>query len=144
MNIKVDVQGLKGVEDALAEFAPKLVKKAFREAMKAAAQPEIDAAKGFAPLLKKPSPARYPGELRDSIDVKISLKKGSVLARIGPKRTKGESNQSPGAWGLMIEFGSIHNQPMPYLRPAFDQTKELSVAKFAEVLRGAIQTMGSK
>jgi HK97 gp10 family phage protein len=144
VDIKVDVQGLKGLEDALTEFAPKLVKKAFRQAMKAAAQPEIDSAKRHAPILKKPSPARYPGELRDSIDVKITLKKGSVLAKIGPKRTKGESNQSPGAWGLMIEFGSIHNQPMPYLRPAFDETWQQSVDIFAETLRGAVQTMGSK
>jgi hypothetical protein len=67
-----------------------------------------------------------------------------VRAKIGPTRNKGESNQSPGAWGLMEEFGSIHNKPQPYLRPAFDAEGQTAVDKFAQVLKEAIPALGKK
>jgi HK97 gp10 family phage protein len=141
MNTTVKVEGLKGLEDALAEFAPKLVKKAFRKATVAATDVQISAAKSLAPLLKKPSKYRYPGELRDSIGVNMTVGKRGSRARVGPRRVKGESNQSPGAWGLMVEFGSIHGPAQPYLRPAFDATTGQAVDAFADTLRTEIATI---
>ena len=141
MDVKTEVQGLRELEDALSEFAPRLVKKAFKQAMNAAAIPQITAAKEKAPVLKEPTKHRQGGELRDSIGVNITVGKRGVRARVGPTRSKGESNQSPGTYGLMVEFGSIHGPAQPYLRPAFDQTKNDSVTQFAAVLRAAIETM---
>jgi HK97 gp10 family phage protein len=138
MNTTVKIEGLKGIEDALAQFAPKLVKKSFREAAKAATAPQIRAAKALAPLLKKPHKGRRPGELRDSIGGTVTLSKRGVRARVGPRRVKGESNQTPGAWGLMVEVGSIHGAAQPYLRPAFDQTTGEAVDAFAGVLRALV------
>lgn len=140
MDIKVNVQGLKGIEDALSNFPPNLVKKAFREAMRAAAAPQIEAAKAKAPVMTKATSQRYPGELRDSIGVDIKVGRNGVHAKVGPRREKGAGNQSPGAWGLMEEFGSIHNPAQPYLRPAFDETKDKSVEEFAAVLRTMIES----
>jgi HK97 gp10 family phage protein len=141
MNTTVSIKGLQGLEDALSQFAPKLVKKAFKEAMHAADQPIIETAKQLAPVMAVATKDRQPGELRDSIGENITIKRDRVRARVGPRRIKGESNQSPGAWGLMEEFGSIHNPPQPYLRPAFDARKQEAVDKFADTLRAAIETM---
>jgi HK97 gp10 family phage protein len=138
MNTTVKVEGLKGIEDALAQFAPKLVKKSFRDAARAAIAPQIRAAKALAPLLKKPHKGRRPGDLRDSIGGTVALSKRGVRARVGPRRVKGESNQTPGAWGLMVEFGSIHGPAQAYLRPAFDETTGQAVDAFAGVLRAAV------
>lgn len=144
--VTVEVKGLKELEDALTEFAPKLVKSCFREAMNKAADPEVQAAKERAPLLKDPlrNKRRGIGELRDSIVKIVKMTKGGVRAKVGPKRNPGEGNQKPGAWGLMVEFGSIHNPPMPYLRPAFDATKQQSVDRFAAVLKDRVSKMGKK
>jgi HK97 gp10 family phage protein len=141
MNTTVKVEGLKGIEDALSQFAPKLVKKAFRKAAVAATDVQVSAAKAHAPLLKKPSKYRYPGELRDSIGANVKVGKRGVSARVGPRRVKGESNQSPGAWGLMVEVGSIHGGAQPYLRPAFDETTDQAVGAFADVIRTEVDTI---
>jgi HK97 gp10 family phage protein len=141
MDVTVNVSGLKGLEDALVEFAPALVKKAFRAAAHAADEPIIATAKQLAPVMKEATKNRQPGELRDSITEKITLTRTGVRAIVGPRRGKGESNQSPGTWGLMEEFGSIHNPPQPYLRPAFDARNVEAVDRFATVLRSAIDTM---
>jgi HK97 gp10 family phage protein len=142
MNTTVKVEGLKELEDALTSYAPKLVKKSFKEAMEAACEPQVQAAKARAPLLKGPETKnRKRGDLRDSIGANVKVSKRGVRGRVGPRRTKGESNQSPGAWGLMVEFGSIHGPAQPYLRPAFDQSKNASVTAFAQVLKSSIPTI---
>ena len=70
MDITVEVQGLKGVEDALAQAGPKLAKRALRKALKAGGDLMVASAKSRAPLLKVATKRRQPGELRDSIGMK--------------------------------------------------------------------------
>jgi HK97 gp10 family phage protein len=145
MDFKVDVQGLKGVEDALAGLEPKLAKRALRIAMKAATEPIVASAKLHAPLLKgKETKWRRRGELRDSIIATIKTKKHGITAKVGPARNKGEGKQSPGAWGLMVEFGSIHGPAQPYLRPAFDETKDEAIERFTEVIRDSLPELKNR
>ena len=62
MDISVEVQGLKGVEDALAQAGPKLAKRALRKALKAGGDLMVASAKSRAPLLKVATKRRQPGE----------------------------------------------------------------------------------
>jgi HK97 gp10 family phage protein len=146
MNISVEVKGLKELEDALAELPKQIVKQSFKQALIAAAKTEIAVAKSLAPVMSKPTKYREPGELRNSIDVSsVKFNRYGAGVKVGPKRIKGESNQTPGAWGLMVEYGSVHNpNPVPYLRPAFDQTKETAIQEFADVLRAKIDELRAR
>lgn len=145
MDFKVDIKGLKGVEDALAELEPKIAKRFLRTAMKAATEPIVASAKSHAPLLKKSKPTRwrYPGQLRDSIVATFKNSKHGITAKIGPARNKGEGKQAPGTWGLMVEFGSVHGAAQPYLRPAFDDAKDEAIERFTEVMRDSLPELKS-
>jgi HK97 gp10 family phage protein len=144
MDLSIKVDGLKELEDSLASFAPNLVRACFREAMKEAAAPQVTAAKLRAPVMRKSTKRRRAGALRDSIIANVKLYRGSVYATVGPERKPGEGRQGPGTWGLMEEFGSVHNPPQPYLRPGFDSAKHESVSRFAAVLKERIARMKSR
>lgn len=144
MEVDVKVSGLSELAEALTQFAPKLRNRCYKDAIIAAAMPELEAAQQNAPIAAKDYPQRYPGELRDSLVITTRVRKYGVVAKIGPSRSPGGGLQAPGTWGLMVEFGSINNRPMPYLRPAFEATKEISVQRFAEVLRDVVPTMVRK
>ena len=143
MELTVQVLGLKGVEDALAQAGPKLAKRALRKALRAGGEVMVDAAKGRAPVLKQGTPQRKPGELRDSIGmvVKLSPTKESGTVRIGPLRDKAKGKNSPGIWGSFVEFGSVHGAAQPFMRPGFDSSKEAALDKFTEVIRAGVETL---
>lgn len=144
METSVQISGLKGIEDALSSAGPKLARRALRKALKAAAQPLLDAAKAKAPVLPKATPDRQPGELRDSIDVEINLsgKQASGTAKIGPTYDKAKGQDSPGVYGRFVELGSIHNpHPEPFMRTAFDGVSEQALEKFTEVLSETVKTL---
>ena|ERR1035437_1025047 len=143
MELTVQVLGLKGVEDALAQAGPKLAKRALRKALRAGGEVMVDAAKGRAPVLKQGTPQRKPGELRDSIGmvVKLSPTEESGTVRIGPLRDKAKGKNSPGIWGSFVEFGSVHGAAQPFMRPGFDSSKEAALDKFTEVIRAGVETL---
>jgi HK97 gp10 family phage protein len=144
MNVDVKVEGLPELEKALNDLGPSLAKKAMVEASKAGGKTFADAAKQKAPRMTKATKHRQPGELADSIVVttKTNARTGATKAKVGPARPKGGNKQEPGAWGLMEEFGSVHNRPQPYLRPAFDENAEKIIQDFASVLHDAIEKKG--
>lgn len=143
MNLEIKIVGLEGVEDALAEAGPKLAKRALREGLKAGAEVFIEAAKANAPVLKEGTPQRYPGELRDSIIEKtvLSSSAGSGEAIVGPEYKKQDGEQSPGVWGRFVEFGSIHGDAQPYMRPAFDSEKDRALDAFAAKMREGVEEL---
>jgi HK97 gp10 family phage protein len=143
MEVKVEIQGLTGVEDALANAGPKLAKKALRKALRAGGQIFIDQAKQRAPVLVKGTPQRRPGELRDSIKgiVKMSPKQESGRITVGPTYGKSERRDSPGLYGLFVEFGTRYMPAQPYMRPAFDQNARRALDAATEVLRAAVDDL---
>ena len=143
MKVKVEIIGLKGVEDALSQAGPKLAKRALRKALVAGADSFETAAKKNAPVLAKASPNRRPGELRDAIDktVKLSGKQESGIARVGIRRGKGKGSQSPSVWGSFVEFGSIHGAAQPFMRPAFEQAKTRAQAVFTDEIKKGVETL---
>src|ERR1043166_720525 len=110
MDVKVHIEGLDKLESARRDAGPKLARKALRKALNAGGKVFEDAAKAKAPVLKEATPYRQPGELRDSIDTRVTLstKEEAGTAHIGPKSQKGKGSQQPGVYGMFVEFGSIH------------------------------------
>ena len=144
MDIKVDVQGLKGLEDALAEAGPKIARKIIRKGLNAASDVMLEAVKGLTPVLTEGTPQRRPGELRDAMTkkIKLSAKEESGKAVIGAQYKKEEGSQSPGVYDPDVEFGSVHNPvPKPHMRPGFDESKTRALDAFIEVAREGVDSL---
>jgi HK97 gp10 family phage protein len=143
MEITVEVQGLKGVEAALEDAGPKLAKRALRKALRAGGQLMVDAAKARAPLLKEATKRRKPGDLRDSIGMKVALsaKQESGTVSVGPMRDRSKGKDSPGIWGMFVEFGSVHGAAQPFMRPGFDYSSQPALEAFTEVIREGVETL---
>ena len=138
MELTVDVQGLKGVEDALSEAGPKLAKRALRRGLLAGGTVMLDAIKPHVPVLS--------GALRDSLvmKVKMSPKEESGTVIIGPQFEKGaDRNESPGLYGMFVEFGSIHGAAQPFMRPGFDGSNVQALEAFTAVLSEAVESLKS-
>jgi HK97 gp10 family phage protein len=144
MNITVNIEGLKGVEEALAQAGPKIAKRALRKGLNAGADAFIAAAKAKAPVLKKGTPQRRPGELRDSITkkVKLSPKEESGTVIIGPEYKKADGKQSPGVYGFLVEFG-LHGPTQPFMRPGFDEANKAALDAFTEEMRAGVDSLKS-
>jgi HK97 gp10 family phage protein len=144
MDLTVDVQGLKGVEDALAEAGPKLARRALRKGLLAGGRVFLDAVKELTPVAKEGTPQRTPGELRDAMTmkVKLSAKEEAGTVVIGAEYKKEDGNQSPAVYDHFVEFGSIHNPiPKPHARPAFDHAKQAALDAFTKVMREGVDTL---
>jgi HK97 gp10 family phage protein len=144
MDIKVDVKGLQGVEDALAQAGPKIAKRALRKGLIVGGQVLLDAVKGLTPVAVEGTPQAKPGELRDAMAMKIKLsaKEQAGYAVIGAEYKKEDGNQSPGVYDPDVEFGSVHNPvPKPHMRPGFDQAKGAALDKFTEVMREGVDSL---
>ena len=144
MDIKVEVHGLKGVEEALSQAGPKLAKRAMRKALQAGGELLMNSAKSRAPVLKGPGTRhRQPGELRDSIGMKIKLSPKEEAGRVsvGPLKDKSKGRQSPGVWGMFVEFGSVHGAAQPFMRPGFDSAAKPALDAFTDVIRANVETL---
>jgi HK97 gp10 family phage protein len=139
VSVTVRLEGFAELERELDRLGKATAQKAsLRRALKKAAQPMVDIAKGLAPVRA--------GHLRESIKYSTQLAAGdagkaafaqtlrsggsrdeavaalrdarrsqsSVVAYIGP-------GQNPQA--IFQEFGTINHPPQPFLRPAWDQDK---------------------
>jgi HK97 gp10 family phage protein len=143
MDFKVNVTGLKGVEDALAQAGPKIARRVIRKGLNAGADVMLEAVKSLTPVLKEGTPQRQPGELRDSMAKKVTLsaKEQSGTAIIGAEYKKEDGNKSPGVYNTDVEFGSIHGKAQPHMRPGFDESKERALDAFAQVAREGVDSL---
>lgn len=136
----VKVEGLKELEQAMAELGRATSRNVARRALMRAGQPVADQAKKLVPV--------DTGGLRDSIVVSTKLANkpgaGAFAAAMRGGATRSEAGQAMraaakaggrsnieayiGAGQLphahLIEFGSVNNAPQPYLRPAWDAGKQ--------------------
>ena len=143
MDFTVKVEGLKGVEDALTGAGPKLAKTALRKALDAGGEVFLSQAKSRAPVLQTPTPARTPGELRDAI-LEVTSMKGREQqgrARIGLRHDAEKKTESPGVYGLFVEFGTHHMKAQPYMRPAYDAANREAETVFTEEIRRGVANL---
>lgn len=145
MDVVVNIQGLKEIEDALAAAGPKLARSAVRKALHAGGQVFLNRAKTLAPVLATATPQRKPGELRDAIAEvdRMDARKQRGRARIGLKYGK-KGSQDPGVYGLFVEFGTKNMAAQPYMRPAYDEAKQEAESVFTAEIRAGVLELAKK
>lgn len=87
-----------------------------------------------------------PGNLRRSIKI-LSFRRSKFAVFVGPQVGKASSKEYgrpgqpvDGFYAHMVEFGTIHSRPRPYMRPAFAKTKGMIVQiATQEVKQKAVQ-----
>ncbi len=117
MKTTVKVEGLRELEAALAELGEVPRRRVGRDALRAGGEITARAARALAPVDE--------GNLRESIDV------SGVLApsqRGAQKKVAADQEQfvGPGQHPQAItqEFGTVNHPPQPFMRPAWDSTKD--------------------
>jgi HK97 gp10 family phage protein len=134
--VKIEVKvNLGGVPEKLSALPTKLARRVMRKALKAVGLYWIGELKSRVPILS--------GELRDSIDQKVSVRDEgqSGTVTVGPTWGRGKGNQSPGLYAMFVEFGlRVKRYPMqPFMRPTFDATAEKATKLFADTLKGELE-----
>lgn len=124
MKTTVRVEGLRELEKALSELPKSTGKATLRRVLRARAQPIAEAARAKAPVH-----AVDGGELRDSIAVSTRLsRRQSRLHRRMFKDDRAAVEMFVGAGPLPSahtqEFGTVNHPPQPFMRPAWDETKD--------------------
>jgi HK97 gp10 family phage protein len=130
--MSVKVTGIEECEAALNELTNATARNVLRRALTKAAEPVETAAKRFAPVNQ--------GVLRSDIVTSTQL-------------TKSQRNDSPkkgttvyvgvsgrrGPFAHLLEWGTAHSAPHPFMRPAWDSNAGAVLAIFIRELRAEIE-----
>lgn len=152
MAARVKVEGLRELDEALGQMTKATARNVLKRTLVRAGQPIADAAREKVPVRS--------GKLRDSIIVSTKLANPAGKAEFAAEmRNSGDKVKAVGAMRAarraagggafaemyvgagqlphahLVEFGSIHNEPpQPYMRPAWDATKQTSL----EIIKDAL------
>lgn len=160
MRATVKITGFKELNLNLKELEGKIQRGAMRTAMTKAARLMVAAVKRNAPVGKT-------GLLKKSIKQKVTTsKKGVVTARIGPSNkvsgqvTVGKKTTTvrPAKYAHLVEFGTGSrgsygregvaitpgNPPRPFMRPAYESTREAATALYGKELGPAIEKTAAR
>lgn len=132
MTVTVKIEGLSELKAAIEQLPKAVGKSVMRKVLMARAKTIAAAAKSLAPVNS--------GELRDSI---IASTKLSKRQKREAKETGSYVEVYAGAGPLphahLVEFGSVHNAPEPFMRPAWDGAKGELLDTIKEDLWSEIQ-----
>jgi HK97 gp10 family phage protein len=161
-NGTVHVAGLRELLQGLAELPAELGKGAIYAALGGAARVVRDEARARAPVLQTPTRNRKPGTVRDAIRASRSkVNKGQnglweVIVRVKPlkgrqvakfkKETGKAGNQNPNDpfYWWFLEFGTSKLAARPFLRPAFDTTKDAQLAAMRKRMKAGLAAAARK
>jgi len=157
-DLSVEITGLDELGAKLDSIPDKFAKRIQRVALKAGGgvvAADMRARCPVSPVAAHKDSA--PGELRDSIGVTVHVDKdlGSSVAQVGPQYTKGlheDSTHDPGVYGRWVEFGRQSGSrdgktfasvqgPEPFIRPAYEATKETAVEAYAKTANALIDLL---
>lgn len=135
--MKFEIEGFEELEAALFELKSATAKSATRRALIKAAQPTADAAAESAPVRS--------GALKDSIAVSTKLAKSQqreagpaapdeTRVFVGPSYNLGDG----GRHGHLLEFGTINMSAQPFMRPAWEMTKDGALKAVQDAMREEI------
>lgn len=153
---KVQVEGLKDLEQALTELPKATSRNVLLRALKKAAQPITDAAQAKAPV--------ETGQLRDSIIVTSRVRNRVGLTEYaqtmastgdykeaqsalrtarregGPGGARAEVNIGPTApHAHLLEFGTVKMSAHPFMRPAWESEKDGALIDISNELKAEIE-----
>ncbi len=126
MKVRLRFEGGRELDAALSQFTPAKRRAIGRVALDEGGQIMAKAARALAPVDE--------GNLRESIDVSGTLsrsQRGEHQKIAEQERFVGPDNRPQ---GHLREFGSDGNPPHPFMRPAFDQTKDAVLNRIGEAL----------
>lgn len=117
MKVKVKIEGLREIKDALRQLPDATAKAVLRRVGKKRLKPVADRARSYAP--------EDEGDLKDSIAVSTKLSKSQK--RKSRKANRDDVEVYAGAGPLpqahLQEFGTKDAPPQPFMRPAWDAEK---------------------
>ena len=136
MTVTMDTQGFAELEDALDQLSKSAGKGVLRRSLKKAAAPMVEAAIAKVPVAS--------GDLKGSITVSTRLAKrqagkhrrmfrddrASIEMFLGPSYDLGDG----GRHGHLVEFGTEHSAPQPFMRPAWDQDQKAMLDRLSREL----------
>lgn len=149
----VRVEGLKELQKAMQNLGRKTANKIAVKAMRKGGVIVRDKARQNAPVLTANSPYRRPGTLRKAISTRTKIGKNGqtntyvwvkglstkqVLKFKGKTGKVGAYNQKDPFYWRFVEFGTSKMAAKPFMRPAFEQSKEKAASEVIKSLRDDI------
>lgn len=141
--ISVRLQGLKAATDKMVGLAPKLRRSGLRKAARQAMNIVRDDAKARALSLDDPETAeKIWKNIVTQESGRQSRREGGVVMKVGIRGGASSNQYSKDASGnpggdtrhwRYLEFGTQHNPPVPFMRPAFSTNVNAVIDRFAQV-----------
>lgn len=122
MKIDMELKGIDEILDSLNELPKAASVAVMRKAAVKALAPFVAVAQDLAP--------RKSGNLSDSVEVTTKIKKSQRTRRDAEVTVYAGPAGKQGAHGHLIEFGTSKMPAHPFVRPAWERTKELVVENF--------------
>ena len=145
MSIEVNIEGLDEVQEKLKRLGnPRLMKNAARRSARKAMAIVRDSARANAKALDDPQTSEKiwkniaiaAGKTRNPNEVamRVGVRGGASFSNPNPPNTSGGDTRH---W-RWLEFGSVHNPPTPFMRPALQDNIQAVTNSFAENLNKEI------
>lgn len=126
MKVTVKFEGGKQLDAALSQFTPAKRRAIGRVALDNAGEITAKAARALAPVDS--------GGLRESIDVSGTLSRAQKSEHTKAAEQERFIGPDSRPQGHLREFGSDGNAPEPFMRPAWDQTKNQVLERMGDEL----------
>lgn len=124
MKMRIRIEGTEEIKRNLKKLAQLTNRDVVHDALMAGAEMVAEEARRLVPV--------DTGNLRDSIGTstetkgmnfaRVQVKMGDHIVFVGPLQGKGLPHD--GFYGHMIEFGTMHVPPQPFMQPAFEAMGE--------------------
>ena len=139
MSVEFNIEGLDEVQEKLKRLGnPRLMRNAARRSMRKAMAIVRDAARSGAKSIDDPQTSEKiwkniaiaAGKTRNQNEVvmRVGVRGGASFSNPNPPNTSGGDTRH---W-RWLEFGSVHNPPTPFLRPALQNNIQAVTNSFAE------------
>lgn len=128
-----EIEGVEELRGKLRGLTQKMQRGALRNAFRGAGRIVEREAKTLVPVES--------GDLKDAIGTSVSATTTAVKVDVGVRRRR---PGSPARYAHLVELGTAHSAPQPFLRPALDNKADEAVASIARALRPEIEKAARK
>lgn len=155
----VKVEGLSQIHKALSELGRKVSNKIAVKAMREGGKIVREQARQNAPVLSQKVPYRRAGTLKKAIKSSTKVLKNGKIGTVVRVKTlttkqietfkvrsgkKGALNPKDPYYWRFLEFGTSKMPAKPFMRPAFEQTKEKAATEIITTLKRGIEEEAGK
>lgn len=155
----VKVEGLSQIHKALSELGRKVSNKIAVKAMREGGKIVREQARQNAPVLSQSTPYRRAGTLKKAIKSSTKVLKNGKIGTVVRVKTlttkqietfkvrsgkKGALNPKDPYYWRFLEFGTSKMPAKPFMRPAFEQSKEKAATEIIKTLKDGIESEAGK